>query len=204
MEKLIWSPGAMLAPVPPALVTCGSFDKPNVMTVGWTGILNTKPPKTYISVRPERFSYGILKETKEFVINLPPVQLAKSVDFCGVRSGRDIDKFAHCGLTPEKGSSVSVPSIAECPISIECKITDSVLLGTHEMFIADITAVKVSPEVVDENGKLEIKKCDLLAYAHGTYFSLGKQIGTFGFSVKKKKKKNYQNNKANPKSQKKK
>lgn len=204
MEKLIWSPGAMLAPVPPALVTCGSEEKPNVMTVGWTGILNTKPPKTYISVRPERFSYNLLKETREFVINLPTVQLARSVDFCGVRSGKDIDKFAHCGLTLEKGSSVSVPSIAECPISIECRITDSVLLGTHEMFIADICAVKVSPDVVDENGKLEIQKCNLLAYAHGTYFSLGKQIGTFGFSVKKKKKKSYQNDKRNPKSQKKK
>jgi len=188
MEKLTWTPGAMLAPLPPALVTCGNDEKPNIITIGWTGILNSKPPKTYISVRPERYSYDLLKQNKEFVINLPPASLAKAVDFCGVRSGKDINKFEHCNLTPEKGSTVSVPSIVECPISIECKITDSVLLGSHEMFIADICAVRVSPEVVNEEGKLEIKKCDLMAYAHGTYFSLGKQIGTFGFSVRKKKK----------------
>jgi len=191
MEKLIWTPGAMLAPLPPALVTCGSEEKPNIITIGWTGILNSKPPKTYISVRPERYSYNLLKENKEFVINLPPTSIAKAVDFCGVRSGKDVDKFEHCNLTPEKGTTVSVPSIAECPICIECKITDSVLLGSHEMFVADICAVKVSPEVVNEQGKLEIKKCDLMAYAHGTYFALGKQLGTFGFSVKKKKKKSY-------------
>lgn len=195
MDKLIWTPGAMLAPLPPALVTCGSAESPNIITIGWTGILNSKPPKTYISVRPERFSYNLLKENPEFVINLPPVSLAREVDFCGVRSGKDFNKFEYCKLTPEAGSTVSVPSIAECPISIECKITDSVLLGSHEMFIADICAVKVSPEAVDENGKLDIKKCDLMAYAHGTYFSLGKQIGTFGFSVRKKKKKHYRNKK---------
>lgn len=195
MDKLIWTPGAMLAPLPPALVTCGSAESPNIITIGWTGILNSKPPKTYISVRPERFSYNLLKENPEFVINLPPVSLAREVDFCGVRSGKDFNKFEYCKLTPEAGNTVSVPSIAECPISIECKITDSVLLGSHEMFIADICAVKVSPEAVDENGKLDIKKCDLMAYAHGTYFSLGKQIGTFGFSVRKKKKKHYRNKK---------
>ena len=195
MEKIIWTPGAMLSPLPPALVTCGSAEKPNIITIGWTGILNSKPPKTYISVRPERFSHSLLKENPEFVINLPPTSLAKVVDFCGVRSGKDINKFEHCSLTPEKGSSVSVPSISECPISIECKITDSVLLGSHEMFVADICAVKVSPNVVDENGKMDIKKCDLMAYAHGTYFALGKQLGTFGFSVRKKKKRRYNDKK---------
>lgn len=195
MEKIVWTPGAMLSPLPPALVTCGSAEKPNIITIGWTGILNSKPPKTYISVRPERYSYNLLKECKEFVINLPPASLAKSVDFCGVRSGKDINKFEYCSLTPERGNTVSVPSIAECPISIECKITDSVPLGSHEMFVADICAVKVSPDVVNEQGKLEISKCDLMAYAHGTYFSLGKQLGTFGFSVRKKKKKSFKQKK---------
>ena len=188
MEKLIWTPGALLSPLPPALVTCGTAENPNIITIGWTGILNSKPPKTYISVRPERYSYGLLKEHGEFVINLPPATIAKEVDLCGVRSGKSLNKFELCSFTPEKGSKVSVPSIAECPISIECRITDSVLLGSHEMFVADILAVKVSPEVVNDQGKLEIQKCNLLAYAHGTYFSLGKQLGTFGFSVRKKKK----------------
>ena len=188
MSKQTWNGGALLAPVPPALVTVGNMEKHNVLTIGWTGILNTKPPKTYISVRPERFSYPIIKETGEFVINLPTAEMVNSVDFCGVRSGAKVNKFEHCGLTPEEGVRVSVPSIAECPISIECKVTDTVLLGTHEMFIADILSVRVSEDVIDKSGKLCIEKCNLLAYAHGTYFNLGKQLGTFGFSVRKKKK----------------
>ncbi len=188
MEKLTWAPGAMLAPLPPALVTCGTGEKANIITIGWTGIINSKPPKTYISVRPERHSYSLLKEHGEFVINLPSVSLARAADLCGVKSGKDVDKFELCSLSREEGKTVSVPVISECPISIECKVTDSVLLGSHEMFVADITAVRVSPDVVDENGRMDIKKCDLLSYAHGAYFSLGKQIGTFGFSVRKKKK----------------
>lgn len=188
MSKQTWNGGALLAPVPPALITVGNMEKHNVLTIGWTGILNTKPPKTYISVRPERFSYPIIKETGEFVINLPTAEMVNSVDFCGVRSGSKVNKFEHCGFTPEDGVRVSVSSIAECPISIECKVTDSVPLGTHEMFIADILSVRVSEDVIDKSGKLCIEKCNLLAYAHGTYFNLGKQLGTFGFSVRKKKK----------------
>ena len=188
MSKQTWNGGALLAPVPPALITVGNMEKHNVLTIGWTGILNTKPPKTYISVRPERFSYPIIKETGEFVINLPTAEMVNSVDFCGVRSGSKVNKFEHCGFTSEDGVRVSVPSIAECPISIECKVTDSVPLGTHEMFIADILSVRVSEDVIDKSGKLCIEKCNLLAYAHGTYFNLGKQLGTFGFSVRKKKK----------------
>lgn len=188
MSKQTWNGGALLAPVPPSLVTVGNMEKHNVLTIGWTGILNTKPPKTYISVRPERFSYPIIKETGEFVINLPTAEMVSKVDFCGVRSGAKIDKFEHCGFTAEEGVRVSVPSIAQCPISIECKVTDSIPLGTHEMFIADILSVRVSEDVIDKTGKLCIEKCDLLAYAHGTYFNLGKQLGTFGFSVRKKKK----------------
>ncbi len=188
MAKQTWNPGALLAPVPPALITVGDMNKPNVLTVGWTGILNTKPPKTYISVRPERFSYSILKEKKEFTINLPTADMAKTVDFCGVRSGAKFDKFSLCNLNIEDGVNVNSPSIAECPISIECRVTESILLGSHEMFFADILSVRVSEDVIDNSGKLRIDKCNLLAYAHGTYFSLGKELGTFGFSVKKKKK----------------
>lgn len=188
MSKQTWNGGALLAPVPPALVTVGDMEKHNVLTIGWTGILNTKPPKTYISVRPERFSYPIIKESGEFVINLPTAEMVSKVDFCGVRSGAKVDKFELCGFTAEEGVRVSVPSIAQCPISIECKVADSIPLGTHEMFIADILSVRVSEDVIDKTGKLCIEKCDLLAYAHGTYFNLGKQLGTFGFSVRKKKK----------------
>ncbi len=188
MAKLTWNPGALIAPVPPALVTVGNKNKYNVLTIGWTGILNTKPPKTYISVRPERFSYGILKENGEFTINLPSADMARAVDFCGVRTGEKFDKFALCNLTPENGVNVLCPSIAECPISIECRVTNSTSLGSHEMFVADILSVRVSEDVVDKDGKLRIDKCNLLAYAHGSYFSLGKELGTFGFSVKKKKK----------------
>lgn len=188
MSKQTWNGGALLAPVPPALVTVGNMEKHNVLTIGWTGILNTKPPKTYISVRPERYSYPIIKETGEFVINLPTADMVNAVDFCGVRSGSKIDKFEYCNFIAEEGVRVSVPSIVQCPISIECKVTDTVLLGTHEMFIADILSVRVSDDVIDKSGKLCIEKCNLLAYAHGTYFNLGKQLGTFGFSVRKKKK----------------
>ncbi len=188
MAKQTWNPGALLAPVPPALITVGDKDKHNVLTIGWTGILNTKPPKTYISVRPERYSYPILKEKGEFTINLPTADMVRSVDFCGVRTGARFDKFKLCNLTAEEGINVSSPSIAECPISVECKVTDTIMLGSHEMFMADILTVRVSEDVIDKTGKLCIDKCNLLAYAHGTYFSLGKELGTFGFSVKKKKK----------------
>ncbi len=186
MAKQTWNPGALLAPVPPALVSLGSVESPNVLTIGWTGILNTKPPKTYISVRPERHSYKMLLESGEFVINLPTVNMVRAVDFCGCRTGAKFDKFKLCGLTAEPGVNISAPSIAECPISIECKVYDRASLGTHDMFLADILSVRVSEDVIDRSGKLRIDKCNLLAYAHGTYFSLGKELGTFGFSVKKK------------------
>lgn len=188
MSRSVWKPGALLAPVPPVLVTCGGGEyKDNVLTVAWTGILNTIPAKTYISVRPSRFSYEIIKGTREFVLNLSPSRLVRSVDKAGCITGKDIDKFEACSLTKMPSSTVSCPSVAECPISIECKVTDIVSLGTHDMFIADITAVTVDESLIDENGKLCIEKAGLCAYAHGTYFELGKKIGTFGFSVKKKK-----------------
>lgn len=189
MAKLTWKGGTLLAPVPPALVTCGTMDRPNVLTIAWTGILNTIPPKTYISVRPERFSYDIIKETGEFTINLPTAAMVRAVDFCGVRSGRDLDKFDLCHLTPVEGDTVSCPCLAQSPLALECKVTDILPLGSHHMFLADITALRVEEGLVDAAGKLHLDKAGLLAYAHGEYFELGKKLGSFGYSVRKKPKK---------------
>ena len=190
MSKQTWRGGALIAPLPPVMVSCGTLEKPNVLTIAWTGIINTKPAKTYISVRPSRYSYPIIKESGEFVINLTTKDLVKAVDFCGVRSGKDIDKFKHCNLTAQPSTQISAPMIAECPLSLECKVFDIVNLdGTHEMFLADIVAVNVDEELLDEKGKLHLDKAGLLAFAHGEYFEVGKKVGSFGFSVKKKNKK---------------
>ena len=187
MQKEIWPGGALLAPVPPALVSCGSLEQPAVLTVGWTGIVNTRPPRTYVSIRPERNSYPIIKENWEFVINLPPARLARAVDLCGCRSGRQVDKFALAHLTAAPASSVGAPLIDECPVSLECRVFQSIPLGSHEMFLADILAVQVDASLLDEAGRLCLERADLLAYAHGGYFRLGRQLGSFGFSVRKKK-----------------
>ncbi len=189
MSKIKWKGGALLAPVPPAMVSCGTLDSPNVLTIAWTGIINTQPPKTYISVRPSRHSYNIIKESGEFVINLTTRDLVRAADYCGVHSGAHKDKFKVCSLTPEPSYEVGAPSIAESPVSLECKVCEIIPLGTHDMFIADIVSVGVAPEYIDEAGKLRLDKCNLAAYAHGDYFELGKKIGSFGFSVKKKHKK---------------
>ena len=186
MKKVKWKGGTLLAPVPPVMVSCGDMESSNIITVGWTGIINSDPPKTYISVRPSRHSYGIIKEKGEFVINLTPSRLVRSADYCGVYTGKSVDKFAKCKLTKEEANEVSAPLIAECPISLECKVCEVVPLGTHDMFIADIVAVDIDEELIDEKGKLHIEKAGLAAYAHGTYFALGKKIGSFGFSAKKK------------------
>lgn len=188
--KLKWKGGTLLAPVPAVMVSCGSLEKPNVLTIAWSGIINSNPPKTYISVRPERYSYNIIKETGKFVINLTTASLVRSADFCGVRSGRDVDKFKECGLTASPALELEdTPMIEESPISLECRVTDIIPLGTHDMFLADIVSVDVSPEIVNESGALRIEKADLAAYAHGQYFALGKKLGSFGYSVKKKTKK---------------
>ncbi|MGM9551048.1 MAG: flavin reductase family protein [Clostridia bacterium] len=183
--KQTWKPGALLAPVPPALISCSHNGKDNLITIGWTGIINTDPAKTYISVRPERFSYNLIKESGEFVINLPHSHIIRSIDFCGCKSGRDIDKFEACKLTKEKATIVKCPMVKESPVSLECKVTDIIPLGTHDMFMADIVAVNVDERYIDEKGKFHIEKCSLAAYAHGQYFALGKKIGSFGYSVKK-------------------
>ena len=189
MSRQTWRAGTLLAPVPPALVSCGGGELPdNVLTVAWTGILNSDPAKTYVSIRPSRFSHGLIRQNGEFVINVAPSKLVRSVDRAGVITGKDIDKFETCGLRRTPSVAVSCPTVADCPIALECKVTDVVSLGTHDMFIADIVAVTVDDSVSDEEGKLRIEKAGLMAYAHGTYFELGKKIGTFGFSVRKKKK----------------
>lgn len=189
MSRQTWRAGTLLAPVPPALVSCGGGELPdNVLTVAWTGILNSDPAKTYVSIRPSRFSHGLIRQSGEFVINVAPSKLVRSVDRAGVITGKDIDKFEACGLRRTPSVAVSCPTVADCPIALECKVTDVVSLGTHDMFIADIVAVTVDDSVIDEEGKLRIEKAGLMAYAHGTYFELGKKIGTFGFSVRKKKK----------------
>ena len=190
MAKLHWPGGALTAPVPPALVTCGSIEDgdANVLTVAWTGIINTVPPKTYVSIRPKRFSSPIIKRHMEFTVNLAPATLIRAVDSCGVYTGAKMNKFERFGLTPESGSEVKAPVIAECPLSLECRVTDIIPLGSHEMFLADIVAVDVDESLVDAAGKLHLDKAGLLAFAHGEYFELGKKLGTFGYSVRKKKK----------------
>lgn len=188
MAKIKWKGGALLAPVPPVMVSCGNIEKgnANIMTVAWTGIVNTIPPKTYISVRPSRHSYGIIKESGEFVLNLTTSSLIKSADYCGIYTGAKVNKFEKCRLTAEKASEVDCPIIAESPLSIECRVTDIIPMGTHDMFLADIVAVDVDESIIDEKGKLRLDKAKLAAFAHGEYYELGRKLGEFGFSARKK------------------
>ena len=186
MSKQIWKGGALTAPVPPCMVTCGSGDGANIITIAWTGIINTVPPKTYISVRPSRHSYGLIRDSGEFVVNLTPASLIRAADFCGIHTGKKINKFERCGLHTEPASLVSCPLLAESPLSLECRVTDVIPLGSHDMFLADIVAVDVDESLIDPQGKLHLDRAGLAAFAHGEYFELGKKIGTFGFSVKKK------------------
>lgn len=188
MSKVNWRGGALIAPIPPVMVSCGDMENSNIITIAWTGILNTIPPKTYISVRPSRHSYGIIKEKGEFIINLTPASLVKEADFCGIYTGKKVNKFDRCKFTKIKGTQVDCPMIEESPLNIECRVTDIVPLGSHDMFVADILCVNVDESLLDENGKLCLERANLSAFAHGEYFELGKKIGSFGFSVKKKKK----------------
>ncbi len=185
MAKITWKPGTLLAPVPPALISCGTVDKPNVMTAAWTGIISSDPVITYVSIRPSRFSHEIIKESGEFVINLPTAALVSAVDYCGVKSGRDIDKFKEMELTPGVSSKISAPQIMESPLSLECKVKSITNYGTHDMFLAEVVAVNVDDKYIDEKGKLCLEKAGLLAFAHAHYYTLGKCLGNFGFSVNK-------------------
>ena len=189
MAKQHWKGGALLSPVPPVIVTCGTAEKPNALTVGWTGIINTIPPKTYISVRPSRYSYNLIKESGEFVINLPTERLVKSVDYIGCRTGAKEDKLSKCKLTVSASQKVSAPLLDQSPVNIECRVSEVISLGTHDMFLADIVGVNVDESLIDENGRLALEKANLLAYVHGEYYGLGKKLGSYGYSVRKKKKK---------------
>lgn len=188
--KQSWKPGTMIYPLPAVLISCGDNEQEyNLFTVAWTGTVCTNPPMCYISVRPERHSYEIIKRTGEFVINLTTASLARATDWCGVRSGRDYDKFSEMGLTAEAAAVVKAPIVAESPVSIECRVKQIVPLGSHDMFIADVVNVLVDEEYINpETGKLELERADMIAYSHGEYFRLGKAIGHFGWSVRKKKK----------------
>ncbi|MEG2596967.1 MAG: flavin reductase family protein [Oscillospiraceae bacterium] len=186
MSKQVWKPGTLVSPVPPVMVSCGTMEHPNVLTIAWTGIVNTTPAMTYISVRPQRYSHLIIKESGEFVINLTTQKLVRTADFCGVKSGADIDKFAVCKLTAEKASIVKAPMILESPMSIECRVKQIISFGTHDMFLAEIVAVNVDDSLLDKNGKLHLDQSGLVAYSHGEYFALGEKLGSFGYSVRKK------------------
>ena len=187
MGKLVWKPGTMLYPVPAVLVTCGDMQNHNVCTIAWTGILNTDPAMTYVSIRKERHSYDMIKDSGEFVINLVPKDLVKALDYCGVRSGKNENKFETMSLEIEEGKNVSVPLIKQSPVNIECKVTQIIPLGSHDMFMAEILSVDVDEKYLDENGKFDLEKCNLVAYSHGQYYELGENLGKFGFSVEKKK-----------------
>ena len=189
MGKQLWKPGNMLYPLPVVMVSLADRDgRSNIITLAWVGTVCTNPPMVSISVRPERYSYPILKETGEFVINLTTKELAFATDYCGVKSGRDVDKFKEMGLTPIPASEVKAPMIKESPVNIECKVRQILPLGSHDMFLADVVAVHADEKYIDEKGAFDISKCDLIAYSNGNYYSLGKKIGRFGFSVQKKKK----------------
>ena len=187
MSKTIWKPGTFIYPIPAVMVSCGTMEKSNIITIAWTGVLNTDPAMVYISVRPNRHSYEIIKEEGEFVINLTTKDLAKATDWCGCRTGAKFDKFKEMNLTKEKANFVKCPMIKESPVSIECKVKEIRELGTHHMFIADVLSIDADEKYIDENGAFDIQKCDLISYANGGYYTQGKKIGKFGFSVQKKK-----------------
>lgn len=186
MSKKSWKGGTLISPVPPVIVTCTNGEENNLLTVAWTGIINSDPPRTYISVRPERYSYSFIEKSGEFTINLMPARYARAVDFCGVRSGRDGDKAKKCGLHYENGVKVLCPMIAESPLSLECRIFEKKELGSHTMFLADIVCCNVEDSLISPSGKLRLDSAELLSYCHGEYFSIGKKLGKFGFSVEKK------------------
>ncbi|MBQ2791729.1 MAG: flavin reductase family protein [Oscillospiraceae bacterium] len=186
MSKVVWKPGTLLAPVPAVMVSCGTMEKSNIITIAWTGIVNSDPAMTYISVRPSRYSYDLIRESGEFVINLTNDKLIRATDLCGVRSGRDGDKFQLAKLTKEPASQLACPMIAESPISLECRVKQVMPLGSHDMFLAEIVAVNVDESLLDEKGKLHLSRAGLMSYSHGEYFGQGRRLGSFGCSVRKK------------------
>ena len=190
MEKELWKPGNMLYPLPVVMVSCKEKEQKNIVTVAWTGTVCTNPPMLSISLRPERYSYSMIKNTGEFVVNLTTKELARACDFCGVKSGRDTDKFAETGLTALPAANVAAPLIGESPVNIECRVKDILELGSHHMFLADVVGVHISRELLDEPGRFDLAKADPVVYSHGEYYNLGSLLGTFGYSVRKEPKKN--------------
>ena len=187
MARRNFKAGTLEAPLPAVMVSVGDMEKSNIITIAWTGILSSDPPRTYISVRPSRYSHGIIKERGEFVINLTNEALAKSTDYAGIYTGAKVDKFEKCGLTKMKSEVVSAPTIAEAPIALECRVFDVIESGTHDIFMADIVNVSCDEGIIDEKDKICFDKAKLIAYSHGEYYALGKKLGKFGFSTDKKK-----------------
>ena len=187
MSRKIWKSGTFIYPIPAVLISSGTMENSNIMTAAWTGILNTNPAMVYVSIRPERYSYKIIKETKEFVINLTNEKLTYATDWCGVKSGEKYDKFKEMKLTKEKANFISAPLIKESPVSIECKVIEEKTYGSHTTFIAEVLSIDADEKYMDDKGAFDISKCELIAYANGGYYLLGKKIGKFGYSVEKKK-----------------
>ncbi len=188
-KKQQWKPGNMLYPLPAVLVTAADKKgRDNIITVAWTGTVCTNPPMVYISIRPERYSYHMIEETGEFAINLTTEALAAATDYCGVKSGREVNKFQELHLTRQRASEISAPLIGESPVNIECRVKECRKLGSHHMFLADVVCIHVSEEYIDKNGTFCLQQAKPIAYSHGSYFSLGKAIGTFGYSIRKKRK----------------
>lgn len=188
MSRQFWKPGNMLYPLPAVMVSCQRpGEKPNIITLAWVGTVNSDPPMVSISVRPERYSYDIIRETGEFVINLTTEQLVRATDYCGVRSGRDVDKYKEMNLSPCPSREINAPGIAESPVCLECRVKQELPLGSHTMFVAEVVAVSVDEAYMDEKGKFSLDQTGLIAYSHGEYWSLGDKLGSFGYSVRKKK-----------------
>ncbi len=187
MAKQTWKPGNMLYPLPAVLITVADREgNPNIFTVAWAGTICSDPAMVSISVRPSRYSHHMIEETGEFVINLTTRELAFATDYCGVRSGKDVDKFKELGLHVSSAEEVGAPLLDESPVNIECKVTQVLRLGTHDMFVAKVVSVRADEKYMDENGKFSLEKADPIAYSHGTYYTLGEKLGTFGYSVKKR------------------
>ncbi len=186
MPKITWKGSVQLSPLPAVLVTSKSGERENVFTVAWTGVACTQPPKVYISVRPERYSHELISESGEFVINLTTEKMVRAVDYCGVKSGRDIDKFEKCSLEREAGETVAAPVLKDSPLALECRVCEVLKLGSHDMFLADVTAVRTEESMLDEAGRLCLERSGLVAYTHGEYRTLGKKLLHFGESVRKK------------------
>ena len=190
MAKLSWKPGNMLYPLPVVMVSCArAGEKPNIITLAWAGTICSDPPMLSISIRKERYSHDIIEETGEFVVNLTTKDLVWATDYCGVKSGKDIDKYKELKLTPSKSQIVKAPGIEESPVNLECRVKEVKELGTHDMYIAEVVAVNVEDAYMDAKGRFDLNSTDLITYSHGTYFTLGKKLGTFGYSVRKDDKK---------------